>query len=590
MSEASSENQPESGHGQLSLWDTVSIIVGIVIGSSIFTIPTIIFIRVSGPWEALGVWALGGFLSFIGALCYAELATTYPRSGGDYVYLTRGLDRPFGFLFGWAQLAVILTASTGAMAFIFGEYGTSLIGHNADAEKKAVSVAEKALEAKQEEAAKLIKDAKTGVVASPNWDKRLVIEPAMAKEAAEAFFAAEQASLNRARAALKARENELATTAAQLAIGAVLALTALNFFGVVLGKWVQNTLVLVKLFGLTLIVLAALLVPAENAFHVAEGTTRGQSGLAGAMILVLYAFGGWNDAAFVAADLKDRGNITKALLLSTIGITVIYLLVNFAYLWAIGFEPGRRFNFAMPTQIMTAAFTKIGGEGFGAFGGKLINVIVMTSALGAMNGLIYTGSRVYLPLGKEHRVFGFLGYWNETLNSPILALIAQAAVCISMILMVGTQPGRDLFDGALTRVGIPAIPWEEHFGGFNTLFDGSAPVFWIFFLLTGISMFALRARDPNIERPFMLQAPFYPLLPIVFCGMCLFGFWSAITTAGWVSLLGFVPLFVGLPLYWLSGGEPAPEESAPLPPELQGADTIPLNPPPTGGEQIQRRE
>src|SRR5262245_52270228 len=92
-------------HGQLSLWDTVSIIVGIVIGSSIFTIPTIIFIRVSGPWEALGVWALGGFLSLIGAFCYAELATTYPRSGGDYVYLTRGLDRPIGFLFGWAQLA-----------------------------------------------------------------------------------------------------------------------------------------------------------------------------------------------------------------------------------------------------------------------------------------------------------------------------------------------------------------------------------------------------------------------------------------------------------------------------------------------------
>src|ERR1043165_2386909 len=123
MSDAKKSSQ--GGHGQLGLWDTVSIIIGIVIGSSIFTIPTIIFIRTAGPWEALGVWAFCGFLGFIGALCYAELATTYPRSGGDYVYLTRGLGRPFGFLFGWAQLAVILTASTGSMAFIFGEYGAT---------------------------------------------------------------------------------------------------------------------------------------------------------------------------------------------------------------------------------------------------------------------------------------------------------------------------------------------------------------------------------------------------------------------------------------------------------------------------------
>ncbi|MBI1832362.1 MAG: APC family permease, partial [Planctomycetes bacterium] len=264
-------------------------------------------------------------------------------------------------------------------------------------------------------------------------------------------------------------------------------------------------------------------------------------------------------------------------------------LVNFAYLWAIGFEAGRQFNFAMPTEIMTKAFANIGGEAFGTFGGKLISVIVMISALGAMNGLIFTGSRVYLPLGKEHTVFAFLGYWNETLKSPVLALIAQAAVSISMILAVGTQGGRDAIDQALQTVDIPAIPWAAHFGGFNTLFDGSAPVFWIFFLMTGLAMFALRARDPNIERPFMLRPPFYPLLPIVFCGMCLFGFWSAITTAGWVSLLGFIPLFLGLPLYWLSASSYEPEEPAPLPAELRSADTVPLNPPPSD-DRARRRD
>src|ERR1700675_1601058 len=121
------QDHPGGGHGQLGLWDAISIIVGIVIGTSIFTTPPTIFGNVAGPWEGLGVWLFCGILSLIGALCYAELATTYPRSGGDYVYLTRAFDRPMGFLFGWGQLTVILAGSTGAKAFIFGEYCTRFV-------------------------------------------------------------------------------------------------------------------------------------------------------------------------------------------------------------------------------------------------------------------------------------------------------------------------------------------------------------------------------------------------------------------------------------------------------------------------------
>ena len=482
MSDATSE-QTSGGtaQGQLSLWDTVSIIVGIVIGSSIFKTPPTIFESVAGPWEGLGVWLFCGVLSLIGAFCYAELATTYPRYGGDYVYLTRGFDRPMGFLFGWSQLAVILSASTGAMAFIFGEYCAELFEIE-DARKAAFTV--------------------------------------------------------------------------EAGVGAVVALTLMNFFGVVLGKWVQNGLVLVKLVGLALIIAAAFMAPATDPFHVtppADPTApiRGGGGIPLAMILVLYAYGGWNDAAFVAADLRDRRNIPKALILGTLGITLIYLAVNFAYILGLGFDEARKFRPTIAADVLKNAF--------GDTGGKLISAIVMASALGAMNGLIYTGSRVYLSLGKEHRVFAFLGYWNATLKAPLLSLVAQAVVTIAMILTVGTETGRNQIDEVLKAIGIDAIPWGKYFGGFNTLFAGSAPVFWIFFLLTGFSMFALRARDPKIVRPFELKAPWYPLLPIIFCGMCLFGFWSAMSYAGWISLLGFIPLFLGLPLYWLSGKGAEPD-------------------------------
>src|SRR5438067_11886949 len=102
--------------GSLGLWSVISIIVGIVVGVSIFKVPGTIFSFSSDPWTALAIWAFGGFLAVVGAFCYAELATTYPRAGGDYVYLTRAFGTWCGFLFGWAQLIVLLPASIGAMA------------------------------------------------------------------------------------------------------------------------------------------------------------------------------------------------------------------------------------------------------------------------------------------------------------------------------------------------------------------------------------------------------------------------------------------------------------------------------------------
>ena len=113
---------PADEHLHLGVWDAVSIIIGIVVGTSIFKSPQMVFGNVAGPWEGMGCWLLGGILALIGALCYAELATTYPRMGGDYVYLTRAYGRWAGFLFGWAQLTVILTGSIGAMAYAFADY------------------------------------------------------------------------------------------------------------------------------------------------------------------------------------------------------------------------------------------------------------------------------------------------------------------------------------------------------------------------------------------------------------------------------------------------------------------------------------
>src|SRR5262245_56374520 len=113
------QNQPVKP--RLGLFDAVSIMVGIVIGATVYESPPVIFSNVSTPEWGIAVWVIGGVLSLIGALCYAELASTYPRMGGDYVYLTRAFGGWCGFLFGWAQLTVVITASIGSMAFIFAK-------------------------------------------------------------------------------------------------------------------------------------------------------------------------------------------------------------------------------------------------------------------------------------------------------------------------------------------------------------------------------------------------------------------------------------------------------------------------------------
>src|SRR5207244_9138446 len=135
----------EPGEQRLGLWDCISIIIGIVIGTTIFEAPNVIFVFTPNAWMGLLVWVVGGLLALVGGFCYAELATTYPRSGGDYVYLTRAFGRPVGFLFGWAQLVVVLSGSTGMMAFIFGEYAADLF--NVPSEAKLAFTVEAAVAA-----------------------------------------------------------------------------------------------------------------------------------------------------------------------------------------------------------------------------------------------------------------------------------------------------------------------------------------------------------------------------------------------------------------------------------------------------------
>jgi amino acid transporter len=180
----------------------------------------------------------------------------------------------------------------------------------------------------------------------------------------------------------------------------------------------------------------------------------------------------------------------------------------------------------------------------------------MVSALGAINGMLFSGSRIYAALGVDHPLFTWLGRVDRRTRSPWGALLVQSAVSLVLIGVVGTPIGREWVNHALTGAGLQAVTWTGH-GGFEVLSVMTTPVFWLFFLFCGLAVFALRQRDPHLERPF--SVPLYPELPLLFCVICVYMVYAGIAYAQSIQLLGGlfvvagVLMLAGLLLYRLSG-------------------------------------
>ena len=442
-----SSKRHDAIEAKLGLWDAVSIIVGIIIGVGIFDTPHGIFERVSHPAIAVGLWVLGGMLSLIGALCFAELASTYPRSGGEYVYLTRAFGPLTGFLFAWSQLSVTRSGSIAAMAYLFGKYAAALIGFDADSGMLYV-----------------------------------------------------------------------------LAAASVLLLTFVNVLGVRVGAGTQNVLTTAKVLGLTAIILVGFTWGRGDLAVPENPRAAGAGWFVVAMIFVLWTYSGWHEAAYIVSEAHNRTrNIPLALLIGTALVTVIYVAVNLAFVFALGFD-GAQEKFA------TQRILDLVWPGYGA---RAMNVLIVVSSLGAINGMIFTTARIYSEFGRDHRVFRLLSHWSKRMKTPVRALAIQCVISTGMI------------------VGV----WLAGMGsdGFDSMVRLTVAVFWSFFCLTGVALIRLRTLDPDLHRPF--RVPIYPLLPIIFSGWCFYIVAGAVADDvknGRVeSLVGVAILCVGLPLYFI---------------------------------------
>jgi basic amino acid/polyamine antiporter, APA family len=303
------------------------------------------------------------------------------------------------------------------------------------------------------------------------------------------------------------------------------ALTVVNYLGIREGKATQNVFMLLEVAGLVLIVITGLLLAPAPAASVPAAAGAGQpwymgAGMATAILFVLFTYGGWNDAAYISAEVRDRErNMVRALLISIALVTVLYVLVNLAYLKGLGYDAMARSD-AVAADLLKRTW--------GAGGEALISFIIAIAALTSVNGSIIVGARSNYALGRDWPLLGFLGRWHEPSGSPRTAMLVQGAIALALVVF-----------GAIQN------------SGFKGLVEYSLPVFWGFFLLTGIALFVLRRKEPNAPRPF--KVPGYPVVPAIFVLMCGYLLYSSIVFHRTHAIWGLGVLAVGAVVMLIGG-------------------------------------
>ena len=423
----------------LTLFDAVTMIVGLIVGAGIFGTPSIVAGAVESERLLFALWIAGGIFSIIGALCYAELATAFPSAGGEYHFLHRAFGPSLAFLYGWARMTVIVAGSIAVFAYLFGDYMSRIVN--------------------------------LGAYSSAIW--------------------------------------------AALVVGV---LTIVNYLGIREGKATQNVFTVLEVSGLVLIIVAGLaLAPEPAAPAAAAGAASGQpwyigAGIGSAMVFVLFTYGGWNDAAYISAEVRDRDrNMVRALLFAITLVTLLYVLVNFAYLKGLGYHAMARSD-AVAADLLKAVW----GSGCE----KLISAMIAIAALTSVNGSMIVGARSNYALGRDWPALAALGRWDEASGSPRNAIVVQGAIALGLVAF-----------GAIQNAG------------FKGLVEYSLPVFWGFFLLVGVALFVLRARETNAQRPF--RVPGYPVVPAIFVLVCGYLLYSSLMYHRTHSLVGLGVLAVG---------------------------------------------
>jgi APA family basic amino acid/polyamine antiporter len=269
----------------------------------------------------------------------------------------------------------------------------------------------------------------------------------------------------------------------------VVALTAVNVAGLRESTRTQNTMSVLLVAGMLVVVAAGLLAPASGGPAAPPAGSQVPALFGTSLLFVLFTYSGWNEAAYISAEVKGGPrSIVKVLFVSLALVTAIYLLFVTALLSGLGFGG---------LQDSKQAAADVAQKAFGAAGEKLIGAVVALGALTSINATMIVAARTNYSLGNDWPIFRFMSRWDAGRDAPVTAFVVTGVISTALVLVAAYNQG-----------------------GVKFMVDFTAPVFWLFFLLTAVALFVLRFRLPHIARPF--KVPMYPVLPIVFVLTCVF--------------------------------------------------------------------
>jgi len=456
---------PPSLSRRLGLFSAATVVVGSIIGSGIFLTPQRIATAVEVPGVMIGVWILTGLLTLAGALTNAEIASEIAEPGGQYVFFRVLYGDLTAFLYGWCTFIVYQTGSIAAIAVAFARYA----GYFVDLPHLSP-----ALEA---------------------WHIPLIgnIAP-------------------------------LADIGVKLvAIGAIVAVAVVNYFGVQFGGFIQNVFTSLKVAALGAIIVLGFAAGKGSVDHFfplwgvpSSGDLLGAIGIA--MVATLWSYDGWNSLTYLAGEVREpKKNIPRALVLGTVIVICIYVLANMAYLYVlpIGEIAGSRL---VAADMMERVFA--------GYGGAVIAAAVMISTFGTVNGTSMTTARVYFAMARDRMFFRSMDRVHPKYHTPSRSLVVQAAWA-SILTLTGT------YDQIFTYVVFAA---------------------WIFYALGAAGIFFMRKKRPAAAAEY--RVPGYPVVPLLFVGVATWFVINTLIKQSADSLVGLLLLVAGLPFYyyWKKGG------------------------------------
>src|SRR5258708_10128708 len=303
----------------------------------------------------------------------------------------------------------------------------------------------------------------------------------------------------------------------QIALVTLSVLTIINCLGVRTGGTVQSVLMVIKIFAILMLVVAGGLWIKTSLFHLRpvldQPVSAGLiSAFGAAMVPVLFAYGGWQTACFVAGELKDpRRDLPRALVLGVMGVAVLYTAVNFICVRALGVTA------LAQTETPASAVMRIA---MGPTGATIIALGIAISTLGFLSQSVLTAPRVYFAMAEDGVFFRQLAWVHPRTHVPVVAIVLQSVWTVVILLS----------------------------GSYGQILNYVTSMDWIFFGLSASCLFLLRRRNPEGAT---MRMPGHPVTTALFCLACAGVVGNTIYRYPGNTLVGMAILISGVPVYFI---------------------------------------